>query len=49
LLAWLLPVGVSLYFIFAQGITTWYFVLPSWIASGVLFLVFSRMRGIKSV
>jgi purine-cytosine permease-like protein len=45
LFAWLLPVTVSLYFIFAQGVTTWYFVLPAWLACGVLFLVFSRLRG----
>ena len=45
LLAWLLPVGVSVYLIFAHGITTWYFPLPAWIACGVLFLLFSRMRG----
>ncbi len=48
LFAWLIPVAVSLYFIFVQGITTWYFVLPAWIACGVLFLVFSRMRGTSS-
>ena len=45
LFAWLIPVTVSLYFIFAQGVTTWYFVLPAWLACGVLFLVFSRLRG----
>lgn len=49
LFAWLLPVGISLYFIFAQGATTWYFVLPAWLACGVLFLVFSRLRGAKAV
>jgi purine-cytosine permease-like protein len=45
LLAWLIPVCISLYFIFAKGVTTWYFVLPAWIACGALFLLFSRMRG----
>ncbi|MGZ0654901.1 purine-cytosine permease family protein [Coraliomargarita sp. W4R53] len=44
-LAWLIPVGISLYFIFAHGVTTWYFVLPSWITCGALFLLFSRLRG----
>ena len=45
LFAWLIPVTVSLYFIFAKGVTTWYFVLPAWIVCGALFLVFSRLRG----
>jgi len=45
LLAWLIPVGLSLYFIVAHGVTTWYFPLPAWLACGVLFLLFSRMRG----
>lgn len=49
LFAWLIPVGISLYLIFAHEITTWYFVLPSWIACGVLFLLFSRLRGAQSV
>lgn len=45
LFAWLIPVTVSLYFIFAKGLTTWYFVLTAWIVCGALFLVFSRLRG----
>lgn len=45
LLAWLIPVGLSLFFIAAHGVTTWYFPLPAWLACGVLFLLFSRMRG----
>jgi len=45
LFAWLIPVGISLYFIFVHGVTTWYFVLPAWLGCGVLFLLFSRMRG----
>lgn len=45
LLAWLIPVGLSLYFITAHGVTTWYFPLPAWLACGALFLLFSRMRG----
>jgi NCS1 family nucleobase:cation symporter-1 len=43
-LAWLIPVGISLYFIFVKGVTTWYFVLPAWLACGTLFLIFSHMR-----
>lgn len=45
LFAWLIPVAISLYCITVLGMTTWYFVLPSWIACGVLFLLFSRLRG----
>lgn len=42
LLAWLLPVGVALYFIQAVGITPWYFPLPCWIATGLLYIAFNR-------
>jgi NCS1 family nucleobase:cation symporter-1 len=45
LFAWLIPVALSLYCIMVLGMTTWYFVLPSWIACGILFLIFSRLRG----
>lgn len=45
LFAWLIPVGLALYFITVHGVTTWYFPLPAWLACGVLFIVFSRMRG----
>ncbi|MEX0330716.1 MAG: cytosine permease [Puniceicoccaceae bacterium] len=42
LLAWVIPVGVAMYFIQVQGISAWYFPLPCWIACGLLFLVFTR-------
>ena len=42
LLAWVIPVGVALYFIQVKGISAWYFPLPCWIACGLLFLAFTR-------
>ena len=42
LFAWLLPVGVALYFIRAIGIDPWYFPLPCWIATGLLYIAFNR-------
>jgi len=44
LFAWLIPVAAALYFIVGHGMTTWYFPLPAWIASGALFLLFGRLR-----
>lgn len=43
LLAWVLPVGVALYFILAKGISAWFFPLPCWIACGLLYVVFTRL------
>ena len=43
LLAWVLPVGVALYFILAKGIAAWFFPLPCWIACGLLYVVFTRL------
>ncbi len=42
LLAWLLPVAVGMYLIFAQGLFAAYAVIPCWIACGVLYLVLSK-------
>lgn len=42
LLAWVIPVGIALYFIQVKGISAWYFPLPCWIACGLLFLAFTR-------
>lgn len=39
LFAWLLPVGVGLWLIFAQDVFAAYLVIPCWIATGILFLV----------
>ena len=43
LLAWLIPVGIALYLIQFQGITTWYFPLPCWLACGLLYLSFRKV------
>ncbi len=42
LFAWLIPVGVALYFIQYAGVTPWAFPLPCWIACGALYLLFNR-------
>ncbi len=42
LLAWVIPVTVAMYFIFAQGISAWFFPLPCWIACGLLYLAFTH-------
>jgi len=42
LIAWVLPVLVGLYFIFAKGFFAAYAVIPAWVACGVLYLLFSR-------
>jgi NCS1 family nucleobase:cation symporter-1 len=42
LIAWLLPVGVGLYLIFAQGLFAAYAVIPCWIACGAIYLVLSK-------
>ena len=42
MIAWLLPVAVGLYLIFAQGLFAAYAVVPCWIACGVIYLVLSK-------
>ena len=42
MVAWLLPVTVGLYLIFAQELFAAYAVIPCWIACGVLYLVLSK-------
>ncbi len=42
LFAWLIPVGIALYFIQSVGVTPWVFPSPCWIACGLLYLVFNR-------
>ncbi|MCB1123550.1 MAG: hypothetical protein KJT03_18500, partial [Verrucomicrobiae bacterium] len=44
LLAWLIPIGFALYFIFYKGIAAHFFPLPCWIATGVLFLLLQRNK-----
>lgn len=48
LLAWVIPVGVALYFIQVKGISAWYFPLPCWIACGLLFLAFTRKSSVTA-
>ena len=43
LIAWLLPVSVGLYLIFAQGLFAAYAVVPCWAACGVLYIVLSKV------
>ena len=42
MVAWLLPVAVGLYLIFAQGLFAAYAVIPCWLACGVIYLVLSK-------
>lgn len=42
LLAWVIPVGIAVYFIQAKGIDAWFFPLPCWLACGLLYILFSR-------
>ncbi|MCH6255086.1 hypothetical protein MLD52_00900 [Puniceicoccaceae bacterium K14] len=39
--AWLLPVGVSLYFIQVKGVSPWFLTIPCWLVCGFLYLLFS--------
>lgn len=43
LLAWLLPVGVAMFFIFKRGLFPSYAVVPAWIACGVLYLLLCKV------
>ena len=43
LVAWLLPVSIGLYLIFAKGIFAAYAVIPAWIACGVIYLALSKL------
>lgn len=42
MVAWLLPVAVGLYLIFAQGLFAAYAVIPCWFGCGALYLVLSK-------
>ncbi|TWT82348.1 cytosine permease [Planctomycetes bacterium CA13] len=42
MVAWLLPVAVGLYLIFAQGLFAAYAVVPCWVACGAIYLVLSK-------
>ena len=41
LMAWIIPVGMALYFIQVRGISAWFFPLPCWIVCGILYLLFT--------
>ncbi len=43
LVAWLLPVAIGLYFIFAMGLYAAYAVLPCWLACGAIYLMLSKV------
>jgi purine-cytosine permease-like protein len=43
LVAWLLPVGLGLYLIFARDLYAAYAVIPCWIACGLLYLGLSKL------
>lgn len=43
LVGWLLPVAVGLFLIFQQGLFAAYAVVPCWIASGVVYLMMSKV------
>jgi len=43
LLAWVIPVSLGLYFIFAKGLFPAYAVIPCWIASSLLYVFFMKI------
>lgn len=43
LLAWVVPVSLGLYFIFAKGLFPAYAVIPCWIASSLLYVFFMKI------
>ena len=44
LLAWLLPVALGLYFIFAKDLFPAYAVIPCWIASSLLYVIIMKLQ-----
>ncbi len=49
LLAWLIPVGVGLWFYQAKGVNSFFLPLPCWLACGVLYIVFAKLLNRQSV
>ena len=47
LVAWLLPVAIGLYMIFTQDLFPAYAVIPCWVASGVIYLLLSKVMQTK--
>ncbi|MBK1828625.1 purine-cytosine permease family protein [Haloferula rosea] len=41
-LAWLIPVAIASYLIKVEGIPSWYCILPCWIATAILHVIFSK-------
>ena len=49
LLAWVIPMAAGLWLIFKQGVFAAYLVIPAWIISGILYIIFAKlMHGTKS-
>jgi NCS1 family nucleobase:cation symporter-1 len=44
LLAWVIPVALGMYFIFAKGVFPAYAVIPCWIASSLLYIVIMKLQ-----
>ncbi len=43
LLAWIIPMAAGLWLIFKQGVFAAYLVIPAWIASGILYIIFAKL------
>lgn len=48
LLAWLIPVSISLYLAHQNGIPAWHLPLPCWIACGLIYFILNRFTGPKT-
>lgn len=48
LLAWLIPVAIATYLIKFMGISSWFCILPCWLATAVLHVIFSKSLSPKS-
>ena len=40
--AWAIPIAIALFLIFVKGVTPHYCTLPAWVATGLLYLVFTK-------
>ena len=49
MIAWLVPVTVGLYLIFAKGLFAAYAVIPCWLACGALYLLISKLTQTDTV
>jgi NCS1 family nucleobase:cation symporter-1 len=48
-LAWLIPVAIASYLIKIIGVDSWFCILPCWIATGLLYVLFSKTLLKKTV